>query len=198
MNSKTLGDLFTKHGSDKSDPHNYEKTYGKVLPDNLNNLLEIGISNTDADHSSLHAWSEVYPDAKIWGADIIFEKLINKDNISSYLLDQSSAESLDNFKLFLNNKFDVIIDDGSHVFEHAKLTIEKLLDCLTENGIYCIEDIAKGPLWYCNQSVEQWTNYLDTRIDLEYTVYDSREELGVQDDSVIIAIRKIKKEFNEK
>jgi hypothetical protein len=193
MDSKTLGNLFTKHGSDKSDPHNYEETYAKILPKNLNNLLEIGISNTDANHSSLHAWSKIYPDAKIWGADIVFEKLINKNNISSYLLDQSSPESLNNFKLFLNNKFDVIIDDGSHVFAHAKLTIEKLFDCLAEDGIYCIEDIAKGPLWYCGQTVGQWVEYLDTRTDIEYVIYDSREDLGTQDDSIIIAIKRINK-----
>ena len=192
MDQKLLGDLFNKHGSDKSDPHNYNETYAKILPEVLDNLLEIGISNTDADHSSLHTWSELYPDAKIWGADIVLDKLINKDNISSYLLDQSSSESLDNFKLFLNNKFDVIIDDGSHVFAHAKLTIEKLFDCLKEDGIYCIEDIAKGPLWYCHQSVEQWTDYLNTRTDLEYIVYDSREDLGKEDDSVIICVKRKK------
>lgn len=191
MNQELLGQLFSKHGSDKTDPHAYNKTYAKILPEKLDNLLEIGISNTDADHSSLHAWSELYPDAKIWGADIVVEKLINKENISSYLLDQSSEGSLSNFKLFLKDKFDVIIDDGSHYFEHAKLTLDLLLENLKDDGLYCIEDIAKAPLWYCNQTVQQWVEYLDTRTDISYEVHDSRPDLETEDDSIIISIKKV-------
>jgi hypothetical protein len=190
MDKKFLGSLFVKHGSDKSDPHNYEETYAKVLPETLENLLEIGISNTDAEHSSLHAWAELYPDAKIWGADIAINKLINDKNISSFLLDQSSPTSLNNFKLFLNKQFDVIIDDGSHQFEDAKITLEILLEKVKDDGIYCIEDIAKTPLWYCGQTVDQWKKYLDTRNDVNYVIYDSREDLEKDDDSIIICIRK--------
>jgi uncharacterized protein YaeQ len=190
MNKKLLELLFSKHGSDKADPHAYHETYGDILPKTLDNLLEVGISNTDANHSSLHAWSELYPDAKIWGADIVIEKLINHGNISSYYLDQSSVESLNNFKSFLKNKFDVIIDDGSHYFEHAKLTLELLLENLKDDGVYCIEDIAKEYLWYCNQTVKQWEDYLNTRKDITYEVYDSRPDLGNADDSIVICIRK--------
>ena len=78
-----IKEKFIKSGSDKSIIHNYEKIYAYILnnvPENLN-LLEIGmgtnnkniISNMGVEGTpgaSLRAFSSIFPNGKIYGADI--------------------------------------------------------------------------------------------------------------------------------
>jgi len=189
-NLKSLKEYFDKSGSDKSSLHQYEKGYQKLLPEKLDYLLEIGIANghVSYDVTSLTAWSEIYPDAKIVGADIVPEKLMNRGNISSYLVDQSSLESLLNFKENISYKFDVIIDDGSHVFHDAKLTFDTLFECLADNGIYIIEDIGKRNFLY-GQNVSDWENYARTISNIEYGYIDTKEE-STDDDSILFWIKR--------
>ncbi|MDA9821055.1 hypothetical protein N9C56_00790 [Paracoccaceae bacterium] len=61
-------------------------------------------------------------------------------------IDQSNALELDKFVATVGIKFDVILDDGSHVPEHQILTINKLWDLVEPGGIYIIEDI-KTSYW---------------------------------------------------
>ena len=56
-------------------------------------------------------------------------------------IDQSNSLELDKFVATVGIKFDVILDDGSHVPEHQILTINKLWDLVKPGGVYIIEDI---------------------------------------------------------
>ena len=52
-----------------------------------------------------------------------------------------------NNKVLLNNiankygKFDIIIDDGSHISKHIINTFDHLFDHLNQNGLYIVEDL---------------------------------------------------------
>jgi hypothetical protein len=185
ISTDTLRNIFNDSGSDKSSSHNYEVAYSQILPEKIDSMLEVGISNGHDGKSSLWAWSVLYPDAKIYGADNDIVKLINDNNIESYRLDQSDVLQLFEFSKLFEKKLDVIVDDGSHVFKHAFLTYQFLFH-LTD--LYIIEDIAKNYNGW-QQTVADWKNELDGQENILYGVIDTLPEEKM-DDSVVIWIKR--------
>lgn len=161
--SQKFASLFTSHGSDKSTTHPYEDFYAKLIC-NMNfqvrNLLEIGIGSknkqipsnmgpTGNPGASLLSWSELFPKARIVGADIDEETLIFAENIYSYQLDQTDDSSWLNFKaLNTSLKFDLIIDDGLHSPSANLKTIKHSLSLLNDSGVIVIEDIPERSIAY--------------------------------------------------
>lgn len=186
MDKARLISAFTKSGSDKSYLHHYEIAYSKILPDYAENLLEIGIANYVPEVSSLHAWRELYPNATVYAIEIVPEKIINNEFIKSFLMDQSDISKLNEFKNEANCKFDFIIDDGSHMFEHSRVSFEQLWDCVKDGGIYAIEDIQKVRK-YTYQTLSDWETYLQNR-GISYEIFDCKPYLD--DDSIVICISK--------
>jgi hypothetical protein len=56
-------------------------------------------------------------------------------------VDQGSDEHWDAF-LKDDPKFDIIIDDGSHMMDHQIVTLNRLFRHLNDGGIYVIEDVC--------------------------------------------------------
>lgn len=188
MDIETIINHLEKSGSDKQFNHNYSVAYHKFLSGKtIKNFLEIGIANQDIYETSLYAWKNIFPEAHIYGIDNDPEKMITDiEGISTFVCDQNSAEDLNKFiESCKNIKFDVILDDGSHYFEHAKTSYEFLFDRLSENGIYLIEDIYKNSI-SDQQNVNQWVSFLELQNNIMYDVFDCRPE--VNDNSVVIAI----------
>ena len=178
-------------GSDKISDHQYQLAYKKFLVGkNVKSFLEIGIANQVDGHSSITAWSELFPTATIYALDNDQKKvtMVNGGRVKAYNVDQSSLDSLLNFLDDADIKYiDVILDDGSHKFSHARTTFEVLFHHLSDDGIYMIEDIKKSSdTW--QQSIRDWKNYLDAYDDLEYEIIDCRP--GIDDDSIIVGIWK--------
>jgi len=177
-------------GSDKQFRHNYASTYAKFLfGKEINNMLEIGIANHIPEKSSLWAWKEIFPQTNIYAVDIDHNKMISDDEkITTYVVDQSSEESLSDFKKKIGStKFDYILDDGSHVFSHAKITFEQLFETLSDHGVYLIEDVVKTDNGW-QQSVKNWEDYLPEVEGITFEIIDTKPELN--DDSIIIVIRR--------
>lgn len=180
---------FDKAGSDKSAAHSYEHAYASVLPKQVGNLLEIGIF----EGASARAWQTLFPSANIYCLDHKEDFLINEGTIRSFLVDQSSVESLTGFRsMLLGTEFDVMIDDGSHVFEYSKLSFQELFPLMAEQGVYAVEDISKnGNGW--QQTVSDWDRFLSGKYGVNYRFIDTKP--GVDDDSVVLVITK--KQGNE-
>ena len=149
----TLTDLAIKYSCDKYYRHSYLPVYEHVLGERqVKRLLEIGIGYKDlmqpflpegieyVHGSSLKMWSEYWPDAEIWACDIREDTMVTEGNIRSVVRDQSSPLSLLSLVGQAKGNFDVIIDDGSHQFEHQLLTAVTLLPYLAVGGVYMIED----------------------------------------------------------
>ena len=144
-NSQSLDSIGKKFNTDKSSKcHGFLEFYDKELSKLRNSkikLLEIGIFNG----SSLSTWREYFSEGQIYGVDInatYIENQKNRDlpNVHISYLDQSKKEELVAFfKEY--GPFDVIIDDGSHIISHQKLTLEIGLEFLTPEGIYILEDL---------------------------------------------------------
>ena len=127
----------------------YAEFYEEQLKEKkINNLLEIGIGFKHSfPGASLRAWSEIFPAARIYGADNNREVLFNEKNIKSFYTDQQNINELENLKKLLNNIFfDVIIDDGLHTFEANINTFDVFKNSMSKSGLYFIEDIKYSEL----------------------------------------------------
>lgn len=136
-----LDELAIKHNSDKSSRfHNYTPKYDKILfqyKDKFTSILEIGV----AQGQSIKMWADYFPNATIHGADIsaaskICENYSNK--IKFHLLDQREIAQLKNMEQF--GEFDLIIDDGNHLWMEQILTFNTLFPYIKSGGIYIVED----------------------------------------------------------
>ena len=140
--------LARKYGSDKGGNHlkagdtchRYTEVYDKLFCDKryaIKYILEIGVGHG----CSLRMWEEYFSSANIVGLDNNPACLINEGRIRCFFADQASGDMLDRALKPLKQKFDIIVDDGSHVADHQIFTANFLEKYLAPEGIYFIEDI---------------------------------------------------------
>ena len=153
-----LCQLAETYGVDKCPhvSHSYTPKYHQILSQYRNSMkkvVEIGIGNYQLmapivgpsykHGASLRMWRDYFPNATIIGCDILTSVLFNDEpRIDTYLVDQSSLNSLISFGKIIGN-VDMIVDDGSHYEDHMILSFHTLWKCIIPNGIYIIEDIQK-------------------------------------------------------
>jgi len=132
-----------EYGTDKAYWHRYTPIYYeyfKNIRHDENVILEIGIGSTNC--PSIKMLSDFFKNSKIYTIDIVneFVKAAGKvNNTTSMVCDSSNKNEL--LKMFGNMRFDLIIDDGSHIDFHQKSAFECLFPLLKPNGIYICEDL---------------------------------------------------------
>lgn len=150
--SRNLKLLAIKHQTDKFS-HNYieiyEKYFYQIRKKKLK-ILEIGVGgydNPNAGGASLRMWQEYFSNSTIYSIDIYHKKNLEDKRIRIY---QGSQNDPGFLKQIVNEigKFDIIIDDGSHINEHVITSFKTLFPLLSENGIYVIEDLQTSYLPY--------------------------------------------------
>ncbi len=155
-----LGQLFYHYGSDK-DRNGYTPLY-HTLFDHLRErsitLLEIGIGTMIPEaHSSmngfalknykpggsLRAWRDYFVKGSIIGCDVQLDtQFTDEERIKTCICNSTDSACIEKFIQELGNpKFDIIIDDGSHLDKDQLATLANLYPYLKDNGIYIIEDI---------------------------------------------------------
>jgi hypothetical protein len=101
------------------------------------NVLEIGVSRG----GSLRSWAWFFTQAQITGIDIDATCTRHEaPRVHVEIGSQIDAEFLD--RVTSEAPPTVIIDDGSHNYEHMILTFEHLLPKLAPGGLYIVEDIG--------------------------------------------------------
>ncbi len=146
-----LIDLFKKYPS-KGKLHFLKiyENYFKNFKNKKINILEIGVH----EGKSLMIWKDYFPKANIVGVDLKSYNF-NINRIFTYQGDQIDT----NFLLTVARKFkkfDIIIDDGSHVCSHIIKTFDFLFDYLKDDGLYICEDLQTS----------YWPRYGGSRINL--------------------------------
>ncbi len=153
IDDKSLDYLFNYFGSDKADYFNLKDTkghgYSKFYQDHLGkfknksiNILEVG-SYAGA---SAAAFTKYFPNAKVFCFDINISNFkFSSKNIKVYGLDIKNEKKVVNIfqKIFKENKFekfDIIIDDGSHNLKDILFGLKILFYYLNKEGVYIIED----------------------------------------------------------
>ena len=157
-----LAFLFRKHGSDKAGTHNYQHIYGSILrnPASVTSVLEIGLGTNYSDivssmgpggkpGASLRAFRDFLPNARIYGADIDARILFEEERISTFFVDQTDAESLENLGAKVGGNCDLIVDDGLHAPNANISVLVFALNRLKPGGWLVIEDVSRSayPVW---------------------------------------------------
>ena len=141
VQSSTLNAIGLKHGTDKaSSHHNYLQFYELFFAPLRNEklaVLEIGV----LDGASLKTWEEYFPNANVIGVDIVaVSKRFERNRIEIVVADQSNIEELTSIGI-KRGPFDIIIEDGSHIWDHQITSLQTLFPFLKNGGIYIVEDL---------------------------------------------------------
>jgi cephalosporin hydroxylase len=118
----------------------YDKHFAKYQ-DKPVRVLEIGVSHG----GSLQLWKQYFgAKAEIIGLDIDPRcEAYEEDQIQIYAGDQSQLSQSPDLAAFLGPvKFDIVIDDGSHVIAHQEASFAALWP--NTSGVYLIEDCHSG------------------------------------------------------
>lgn len=156
---------FADFGSDKDTIHSYGEFYSTLLAPYIDRenftLLEIGVQNG----SSMRAFRDYLPKAGLVGVDI--KEPISVDGYEFYHADINEFTTME--------RFDVIIDDGSHLIAEQLKALENLYDNLKDGGVYVIEDIQSPA--YLPMFEQRYANV---------TVMDYRQIKGRYDDMLVV------------
>jgi SAM-dependent methyltransferase len=179
-----LCEIMGRHGSDKGHinityaKHNYTTFYYSIFK-NLRfkklRVFELGLgtnnvnvpSNMGANGipgASLYGWSEFFPNAYIFGADIDSGILFNNDKIKTFYCDQTNPYIIKYMwnETQLQDNFDIIIEDGLHTFNANVCFFENSIHKLAPNGYYIIEDIVNHEEHLFINKIKEWeTQYTD-------------------------------------
>lgn len=106
------------------------------------NLLEIGVGgykDPNLGGNSLRMWKKFFPFGRIFSIDLFEKKGIEEKRIRIF---QGSQIDQDFLKKVVEEigEIDIIIDDGSHLNDHVKITFDILFPYLKNDGLYVIED----------------------------------------------------------
>ena len=143
----TLKEIFAEIGNhtgvdigcnDKDGIHTYVDTYDKLFKPFQKgcSILEIGLAKGD----SILLWDKYFTNTKIVGCDlsIVFEPAAYENDVELIACDGTKPELLDKLN---GQKFDIMIDDGSHMTQDQITTFNLLKGSMNKGGVYIIEDI---------------------------------------------------------
>lgn len=143
MNKKTLEQLYVEHEGKVSDKWShylseYENLF-KHLRDNKINMLEIGIQNG----GSLDIWSKYFAHANsVVGCDINSKcsNLKYDSQVIKVVVGDANDDSVEEQICKNEMKFDIVIDDGSHMSGDIIKSFCRYFRHVKENGIFIAED----------------------------------------------------------
>ncbi len=168
-----------KYNTDKFTGHSYLETYDKLfspIKDEVKSVLEIGIQKGE----SLLMWKDLFPNAEIVGAEINLSALTINPIQDRITVKQGDAYTFAFLESFKDLKFDIIIDDGSHLIEHMEFFCKYYPRLLKPGGILVVEDIAHFP------HAQQLINNLPKELQSKASVVDLRKIQDRWDDIMVV------------
>ena len=198
--SNILTSIMNKHLSDKgnlNNIHNYTNMYhalfNKIRHEKLN-VFEVGIGSVDenvAFHmnfshknysplASLKGWRDYFIKSQIFGADIDKKILKDSDRIKTFYVDMLNKESIIDMWKTVNEKMDIIIDDGFHSFEANINFFENSIKNLNENGYFIIEDIHRKP-----SNIIKFYKYF-SHSKYNFQIIDLKHPINISDNCLIL------------
>lgn len=162
---KSLTEIGLGYPTDKAvSVHLFTEFYAKyfdLIRDEKINLLEIGI----AYGGSLRMWKEYFYNGNIYGIDVLSSSMFEEERISTNLISQTDFELLKS--TFKDIKFDIIIDDGSHMTSHQINSFKGMKEFLKPGGYYVVEDLQ--------------TSFMPSYIDSNVTAFEFLKNINPDD-----------------
>lgn len=163
MKITPLCKLAYQYGTDKCPQirHSYTPIYYDLFKDraeSIKKVLEMGIGpnkefkNKDVVYNkrlkvlyhkgaSLKMWRDFFPNAQIYGGDIVPESLFEDERIKTFLCDEREKEDLEKLIENTGGDIDIFIDDASHRSKDQIFMAKTLLPLLKKDVVYVIEDV---------------------------------------------------------
>lgn len=161
--------LISENGSGHRHPYTavYDMLFSSQRYKKLK-IAEIGV----LDNMSMRCWREYFPNAELYGFDFNEEfinqgKSLNLENTTYDLIDIKSQESIEQ-TLNHYGKFDIIIEDSTHIFEDQIRFCQVAYKYLNEGGILIIEDIFRNEIE--SRYINELSNVSDFYISLNFII----------------------------
>lgn len=108
--------------------------------------------------ASLRGWKQYFSKSLIFGADIDTNILFTEDRIRTFYCDQTKPILIQNMwdNIYLQDNFDIIIDDGLHTYDANVTFFENSIHKLNKNGYYIIEDIIGETIPQFESKINEW------------------------------------------
>jgi len=152
----SLHSILAAAGSDKATHHGYTRYYSREfepLRAQAIRLVEIGVEKG----RSMKAWQSFFanPATHVYGIgygnwqtqfktdcnEAHETRVTSPSACTVFRGDQSNTKFLNAFLEDSGGRFDIVIDDGSHVPDHQRITFETLWPSVVPGGLYAIEDV---------------------------------------------------------
>ncbi len=131
----------SKRKNKKIIAHGYAKIYEKYLKNNkdrISNIIELGSFYGNASA----AFFFYFKNAQIYSADINPDMyLYSSKRLENFFTDTSSRSSIEKNILNKNIKFDLIIEDASHMLKDQIISLFILFKTLKSGGLFIVEEI---------------------------------------------------------
>lgn len=143
-----ISEILAKVETDKISFHQYGTAYDDIFSkfDRLAplNILEVGTQKG----GSLLAWKEYFPNANVYGVDII-------DVVLDKYRTDTVTRIISDIKDWKNDiEWDIVIDDGSHWLPDVIYVISQYSAKLKDKGVIVIEDVRfPNLLWAVMQNI---------------------------------------------
>jgi glycosyltransferase involved in cell wall biosynthesis len=122
----------------------YDTLFSSLRTQSIN-IAEIGIEKND----SINIWRKYFPNADIYGFEYneqYLQEAINQ-NLSNVYYEKIDVQDANNIRetfQTINKKYDILIDDSTHLFEDQIRVIQNSIEYLNEGGILVVEDIFRN------------------------------------------------------
>ncbi len=141
INRVPLDELGLLHGTDKvSKRHGYLPVYEQFfepMRDLPVSIFEIGVK----EGSSIRMWRDYFPRAQIIGMDRNPTAQTHAgERVTIEIGNQGDRQVLLDI-CERHGPFDIIVEDGSHIWSHQIFCLETLFPHIKPNGYYVVEDI---------------------------------------------------------
>ena len=131
----------SKKNKIKIQAHGYSKFYQDIFYPIKNeklNIIEIGSFYGNASAALFF----YFKNSKIYGADINPDMFRYKsDRVKSFYVNSSSLSSIRNELINKNIKFDIIIEDASHMLKDQIISLFYLFPVLNKGGYFIVEEL---------------------------------------------------------
>jgi len=157
MKSTKLCKLAERYGADKCPKinHNYTPFYYELFnkrKKDIKKVFEFGVGNMrQYSHipgytlgASLRMWRDFFPNAQVYGADIVAESVFKDERLETFQCDETNAEQvIALMKKIGAEDIDIFIDDASHHVHDQRFLCETVMPLLKKDVIYVIEDTRR-------------------------------------------------------
>lgn len=153
-----------KYGTDKCPQikHSYTTIYYELFKDKTNRVKKIlefgighykGMENQKTCHdpgldrlyhrgASLYMWREFFPNADVYGADIVKEAVFDDERIQTFVCDERDEKQVKQLINKIGSDIDIVVDDASHKVNDQIKLAQTLLPLLRYGATYVIEDVG--------------------------------------------------------